>query len=245
MNMINASCVPSSADGQSTQPVFRGGYGEIVSVGGRTAQSIIQRFQACLPERFIGFDSKMRGGALNLDLYGYCGKEEVAVVQVRHAFRKRRNHFMNIRKDYVLVGFNEITHAPFRHPVSAMAVRAAVRREPDDAASVVRAAQRWMWEVTPRQLEASLRQGDVLLVPHRGEPAGEVVADETYLLGGSHEVRARKIVLGEDAAVFAWAPAIWHVKGQHDPIYADDDKWYSVRVARAEKTWDWSQRLGD
>jgi hypothetical protein len=223
----------------------RGSFAEILSLDGMPAKMIIDRFRDCLPERFIEFDSKQRGDALNLDLYAYCRDEEVAVVQVRHAFRRRRYHHLNVRKDYVLVGFNEITKAPFRHPVSAHAVRAGVRADGDDPASGVRAAQRWMWNVTDAQLGNSLRQGDVLLIPTNRTPRGERVDAGTHLVGGSHEIRAREIVVDAAGGVFAWAPAVWHAKDQHDPIYAEDETWYRIQIAREAPTWDWSMRFGD
>jgi hypothetical protein len=225
--------------------VRRGPYSEIQSVGDIPAAAIIEHFRDCLPERFIEFDSKRRGDALNLDLYGYCPEQEVAVIQVRHAFRRYRNSYLNVRKDYVLVGYNEITELPFRHPVSANAVRAGVRAAPDDPSSAVRAAQRWMWGVSDAQLSKSLRQGDVLLVPLRRRPIGKKIGTDRHLLGGSHEIRAREIVVDGAGGVFAWAPALWHVKGQHDPIYAESETWYQVKIARETETWDWSVRLGD
>lgn len=180
---------------------------------------------------------------MNVALYGYCELEAVAFVQVRHAFKRHRRGFVNVRKDYVLVGHNELTRLPFRHPVDARAVRAAVARLPDDPASGVRAAQRWVWQINEAQLLAGVRPGDVLLVPVRGTPQGSDVASGMHLVGGSHEVRARRIMVDVAGRIFALAPALWHVKCQRDPIYADDERWYRVQAAREAPTWDRSARL--
>jgi hypothetical protein len=85
----------------------------------------------------------------------------------------------------------------------------------------------------------------VLLVPLRRRPSGEKIGTDRHLLGGSHEIRAREIVVDDAGGVFAWAPALWHVKGQHDPIYAESETWYQVKIALETETWDWSVRLGD
>ena len=228
---------------------IRGGYDEITALEGIDGsriepQTIISRYKAALPKTFVAFDAKQRGDALNLDLYGYDEVQDVAVIQVRHAFRRYRNGFMNVRKDYVLVGFNEITGAAFRHPVSAQSVRAAVRTGSASAKSAVRGAQRWMWGVTDKQLDAGIRQGDVLLVKERGKPKGELLEGNEATVAGSHLVRARSFIRGH-RHLFALDPAVHHIKGQHDAIYADSDGWYSVRVADETTPWDWSVRLGD
>jgi hypothetical protein len=206
--------------------------------------AIIERYKAALPETFVRFDSKQRGDALSLDLYGFDEVQDVAVIQVRHAFRRYRNGFMNVRKDYILVGFNEITGAAFRHPVSAHSVRAAIRKDSADPRAAVRGAQRWMWGVTDKQLAASIRQGDILLVKERGKPKGELIEGAEVAVADTHLVRARAFIRG-DRHLYALDPAVFHAKGQHDAIYADSDGWHSVRVAAETTPWNWSVRLGD
>ena len=245
MNMSATPPIPTLADPASTPGAKRGRYGEIISINGIPARQVLDRFRSCLPERFVEFDRAGRGDALNVDLYGHCPAQNVAIVQVRHAFRRARKHHMNLHKDYVLCGFNELTHAPFRHPVSAKAVRASIRKHGFDPATPVYAAQRWMWQVTEKQLAVSVRQGDMLLVPASRKPAGTTIPDQVHLVGGSHEVRSPHIVVGRTGRVFAWAPTIWHTKGQHAAISAGERRWYSVRVAQEEEARDWSERLGD
>jgi len=243
--------IESTVTGSSigTLMATRGGYDEITALEGADGsriepEAIISRYKTALPETFVAFDTKQRGDALNLDLYGYDEVQDVAVIQDRHAFRRYRHGFMNVRKDYVVVGFNEITRAAFRHPVSAQSVRAAIKAASANPNSGVRGAQRWMWGVTDRKLEAGLCQGDVLLVKERGKPKGEFLEGTEATVAGSHLVRARSFIRGQKH-LFALDPAVYHTKGQHDAIYADSDGWYSVRVADETSPWDWSVRFGD
>lgn len=220
--------------------ISRGAYGEISVIAGKSPTDIIARYSKVLPERFAEFDKKMRGDALNLDLYGYDEGQGVAVIQIRHAFRKFRKSFMATHKDYVLVGTNEIG-TMFRHPVSAHAVRAGIRANPLDPVSAVRAAQKWMWKVTDKQLAASVRQGDVLIVPSRITPVNQY-DEAAVILGGSHVIRADRFgAKGE--RLFALNPTLEHTKEQHAPVTLKG--WHSVRLAEAASTWSWGVRLGD
>lgn len=193
--------------------VNRGRFDELTSIAGKSAPRILDRYGAALPKPFVEFDKARRGDALNLDLYDYDPDQDVAVVQVRHSFRRYRNGYLNTHVDYVLVGFNELTGLPLRHPVSAHKVRAAIRRNPDDAAADVRAAQRWMWSVTERQLQKGIRQGDVLMVPERGEPKSiNAELGTRHVVGESHEVRAYRIISTASGRIWALSPSVWHSK---------------------------------
>jgi hypothetical protein len=101
-----------------------------------------------------------------------------------------------------------------------------------------------MWGVTDKQLAASIRQGDILLVWERGRPKGEVIEGTEAAGAETHLVRARAFIRG-DRHLYVLNPAVFHAKGQHDAIYANSDGWHSVRVAAETTPWDWSVRLGD
>ena len=241
-----------SVDCRAALTLRRGAYDQIESaICGKSPQQIIADFKSVLPEVFVQFDKKSRGDALNLDLYGWDRAQEVAVIQIRHAFRRYRNGYLNVHKDYVLVGVNEGTGAQFRHPVSAHAVRAAIRKAPENPGSAVHGAQRWMWGVTERQLACSLaagqRQGDILLVRERA-PSEEDIAEEMpgeLTIADSHVVRARRIVRVRGGRILAENPTLWHAKNQHAAVFADREGWYSVRAAESASTWRWGVRLGD
>lgn len=226
-------------------PERRGVYGELKTLPYATVPEVLSHFAASLPERICRFDHAGRGDAINFSLYGHDPDQGVAVVQIRHAHRTTRAGYLNLHRSYVLCGQNELTGAPFRHPVSAHTVRAAVRAGAD-AKGVVAAAQQWMWMVTPAQLAAGIRQGDVLLVPQRRGPR-EIVQDlgSAAVVGGSHKVRALRIVVDAKNRVWADSPSMYHEKGQHDPIFADRDGWHTVRVAREVTAWSFAERLGD
>jgi hypothetical protein len=204
-----------------------------------SAKSIKPLFADCLDPEYVAFDFKGRGDALNHDLYGYDPNQGVAVIQARHAFRQRKNHFMSTHKTYFLCGRNEITGEPFRHPISSAAIRGAIRSGAD-AVGVVRAAQRWMWSVTDKQLSASIRQGDLLLVPERGEPKGYNMG-QSMTLANSHEVHASEI--RKNGRIYARNPQLVHTKGQHAPIAIEG--WASVRVAQDAPAWNFAVRIGD
>jgi hypothetical protein len=227
--------------------VRRGRFGEIFGkVAGRDVTDIVAEFEAALPEEMASFDNGDRGDAINHDLYGYDAARGLAVIQVRHAFRRARNHFLNVRKSYFLVGYTE-TGEPFRHPVGAGAVRAAVRKYGDDPAEVVRAAERWVFNVTPNQYARSIRQGDVLMFQARGTP-GETAEDVGTRLTvlDTHEVRAEAIKKDGRGEVWAYDPAVYHLENDHAPVYADGvDEWWIVRPGREATAWDFAQRLGD
>lgn len=227
--------------------VRRGHFHQILSIDGVDAAHILRPFKEALPEARCHFDGKGRGEALNLDLYGFDAAQDVAIVQIRQAFRDSPRHYLSVRKTYALVGCTEIG-APFRHPVEAMVVRKAVAADPDDPAAVVAAVQRWIWRCTLKQLKGSLaagmRQGDVLLV-HVREPRDGDDVGSGFTVGGSHEIRADRVVQTADGRVFALNPTLLHTKNQHAPVYADADGWYSVRAGREAAAWSFSSRFGD
>jgi hypothetical protein len=227
--------------------VRRGRYDEILSIHGVDAAQIVRRFSAALPQTHCRFDGKGRGEALSIDLYGFDAAQDVAIVQIRQSYRQSPRHFLSVRKTYTLVGHTE-SGAPFRHPVEAMVVRKAIAANPDDPAAVVAAAQCWIWRCTKRQLQdslvASMRQGDVLLV-RVGEPRDGDDVGSGFTVGGSHEIRAERVVQTADGRVFALNPTLLHTKNQHAPVYADADGWYSVRAGREAPAWSFSPRFGD
>ena len=226
----------------------RGAYDEILSwpiplpppfIGEITFRHIIGTFRPALEDEYCEFDKKGRGTALNHDLYGYDPDQGVAVVQARQAFRRHKNDYINVRKTYFLVGRNEITGEYFRHPVSSAAVRGAIRVNPHPAA-VVKAVQRWMWEVTEQQLARSVRQGDVLLVPEREPKSAELVGTR-LIIAESHVITATEIRL--NGRCWALNPTVVHQKGQHAPVAMEG--WCSIRIAREVSAWNFATRIGD
>ncbi|GBQ31411.1 hypothetical protein AA12717_3755 [Gluconacetobacter sacchari DSM 12717] len=238
----------------------RGDYNELI---GADAYQVLSFLKPALPDEYAEFDKHRRGDALNLDLYGWDQDQSVGVVQVRQAFRiYKRQEFTNVRKTYVLCGFNE-SGTPFRHPVSAHAVRRACSGSP---AETVAAAQRWMWGVTAKQLAESRRQGDILIVPERQADMRAALErkypnlridhltglDATFLVS-SHAVQAEEILIvrspgGSVSRVLAKHPILRHSKGQHATVSAPrsgNHGWFSIRLADEAVAWDFSERFGD
>lgn len=225
----------------------RGAYDVLTSAFGRDHYAIQCDFLPALPEEYSEWDRKKRGGSLSCDLYGYDPEQQVAVFQVRSTSRiYARQQYLSIRKCYILAGFNELTKLPFRHPVGSHAVRAAINAGDGNPISVVRAAQKWMWQCTDKQLDSGLRQGDVLIVKERGNPAAKDNAKAlgtSHIIGGSHVIKAAEIV-ELDGRIYARDPMLSHAKGQHEPVWGEEG-WHSVRIAREADAWDFAERVGD
>jgi len=232
-------------------------YNQLIGSG---VSDILNFLRPTLPQEFAEFDKKGRGDAINIDLYGWDSEQAVGVVQIRQAFRKYRNGFLNVRKTYVLCGFNE-NGEMFRHPVSSGIVHGAINKG-HSPAGVVMAVQCWMWGITPKKLEESVRQGDVLIVPERDKnPIAKLErkyrvelekSGEIYL--SSHVVKADEILVcyesysDEPAIIYAKKPVLSHTKGEHADTrapMADNHGWYSVRLAKTAPAWDFGQRYGD
>lgn len=196
--------------------------------------AVLEHFRPCLTEEYSSWDNAWRGSALTHDLLGYDLDQEVAIVRAERRFRLYRSGWLNRHTTCFLVGFNEITGQPFRHPVSSRIFRHA----PEFAS--VRAAQKWMWQITDEQLDSGRRQGDVFLAPvklPRGEPIPEAV------VGGSHRVRGREVRRDAKCRIFALDPRLAHLKRQHAPVRLKG--WFRVCVAREEAAWDFAERIGD
>lgn len=237
---------PAASPAAFFRPAQRGTYGELVQIGGpRSVAAILDFLRPSLPARRVNFDKHQRGEAVNHDLYGWDDEDQVGVVQVRMAFRRYKQGFLSTRKEYVLCGFNE-NGEPFRHPVGSAAIHGAIKAG-GSPVDVVRAAQRWMWQVTAKQLDNSYRQGDVLIVPERKLPAGATVEEGAEArLADTHRVLSDRIAT-LDGRLYAVLPQVVHTKGQHRPVQATflRGEWFSVRVARESPAWDFSARMGD
>lgn len=163
--------------------------------------------------------------------------------QIRHAFRRTRSGYLSTHKDYVLVGLNE-SGTMFRHPVSAHPIRAAARIDPHDPLAPIRAAQRWMWQVTAKQLERAHGQGDVLIVPERlSPPESAPIHESEVVLGGSQFLRADTLTWF-NGRQYARRPTLHHIKRQ-DLTIRGDNRWYSARLVREAPTCSWGTRIGD
>jgi hypothetical protein len=136
-------------------------------------------------ETGIESDRKGRGSSLNVDVYGYDERRQLAVVQVRQCiFRPGR--FKRVRKDYYLIGRNENGNA-FAHPVEATA-RPLSLRSPEEAVLYILAR---VWDCAQEDVDDIKRNGDVAFVPVGTLPEGAELLEQGYaVVRESHHVMA-------------------------------------------------------
>lgn len=193
-----------------------------------------------IEKRYVDFDRKGRGSALNYDLYGYDQDASLYVFQARQAYRRHKNDYLSTRKTYALAGRNE-NGSPFWHPISSGIVHAAIRANADDPTFVVQKAMAWIFELSSiEKLGGIVRQGDVALIP--AKPRGTVIPVTEATLADTHILSA--VELRDDrGTLYALDPAMRHSRAQHADIAASG--WYRVTVGRTYRAWDFSPRSID
>ncbi len=176
----------------------------------------------------------MRSGgyeARNIDVYGYDLNLNLAVIQIRRAWKKKESWFTQVTKVYSLVGIDE--GQIFSHPLAS-----SPRRNPnlDDMTpeEVVAWAESKIFGVPVNKLHTITRQGDVALVPVRGIPHGALPMAagrfglttlesgvHVLTLRGSHQVHIDGVVFESDSDIYAeGAIEIMHAKGEHKAVSA-------------------------
>ena len=207
----------------------------------------VDEHQAPAWETGCAFDRKGRGEAINVGVYGFafCGKQILAIVQVRRYAKQHANWWPSVRKNYFMVGRNEGTHSPFAHPIPAGTVHSAIRRDPSPE-HVVQAAQAWIFEVAVDKLPNILRHGDVAAIPVRSLPCGERVQlediPEGVIVIDSHVLHATEIVrIGQ--RLFARNPLLHHLKGQHANVSGQG--WHRIQVGLRASYWKFAKPTAD
>jgi len=195
-----------------------------------------------LTERRLQFDRKGRGEALNHDLYGYDPRAGLAVIQTRQFVRRSAHRYPELRKSYFLVGHNEGTDEPFRHPVSSAIVHGAIKA----GRCPVEAAQCWIFRCTSEQLASSTRQGDVLCIPAKPSQSRQAhpLVSMQLTLADSHVLTAAQLRMDPDRdRLYALDPELVHTKDQHAPVKLEG--WFRVEAGREAAVWNFAQRMGD
>lgn len=187
------------------------------------------------------FDSKGRGTAINVDVYGIDETNNLFVVQVRQYDKATENGWGNVRKNYFLIGYNENGN-PFAHPIPSGIVHAAIRKDPSTI-STVNASQAWIWDIKPEQLSGVLRNGDVALIPAKpAEIKKAAIREEKRVrVIDSHWLFGKEIRV--NGHLFALNPTLRHYKGQHPTQRGTG--WYRVAVAKRAKFWDFARPTAD
>lgn len=189
----------------------------------------------------IESDRKQRGQSINVDVYSYCERRMLAVVQVRQCtFRPGR--FSKIRKDYYLIGYNE-TGTAFAHAIDTILRKRGWQGSCDGGVDVA-LAQIWGCDIA--DLAEIIRQGDVALVPHHGKmPVGEELPD--LVLRDTHIVeplRDGKIIRCGNDFYAVKSVKITHTKAQHATEYLRSGVRKIVAGHRAQ-TWGFSRPTAD
>lgn len=182
-------------------------------------------------EQRADWDRKGRGEQITVDLYGIDAAEKLFVIQVRQSYRPHKNWYLQVRKSYFMIGWNENGNT-FAHPIGSGVVHGAIKRDPSPE-SPVRAARAWIWGIDEKRLSGVLRNGDVALIPAKCPQkevdifgGGEYRVDDD--VASDHHVIADQLRV--NGAVYALNPRLYHRKGQHPA--ARGEGWYRVVVGR-------------
>ncbi|OCX71660.1 hypothetical protein A6M27_02680 [Acidithiobacillus thiooxidans] len=213
--------------------VRRDGYGAIRNLPTEIKELVETVKKSAGWETGVTSEGMKRGGfeSRNIDVYGYDVAHNLAVIQIRRAWKKKESWYTEVSKAYALVGIDE--GQVFSHPLAS-----SPRRNPhlDDMApeEVVAWAESKIFGVPVNKLHTITRQGDIALVPVRGIPhdalpmaAGRfgLVTLESGVhvltLRGSHQVHIDGEVFEADGTIYAeGAIEIMHSKGEHKAVCA-------------------------
>ena len=191
----------------------------------------------------IASDKKLRGSSVNIDVYSFDEIRGLAICQVRQCIF-RPNRFNKIRKDYYLIGRNEIGTA-FAHPVD---VRAAGRVVGDDVTAGVTLALCRIWACREQDLDDIVRNGDVAFVPIPELPTGaELVESNNITIRDSHHVRGLrdgKIYQANGKYYIVGSAKIEHAKRQHKTVKTKEGVW-RIQAGLRSRTWGFTAPTAD
>lgn len=172
------------------------------------------------------------GWALNWSLYGYAkdchNKKFLALIQIREARREKRGYYIQVRKNYFLLGRNE-DGSVFAHCVGAGKIHSSIKK----GKCPVKAVQDWIFG---KDYKKVLRQGDLGLYPSR-KPKG-VTLTGSFLYEESHRIDSKQICIAGEK-IYLYNPAITHLRGVHPRI--EGQGWYQLLEARRAESWDFAK----
>lgn len=203
-------------------------------------------------ETGITSEGMKRGGyeSRNIDIYGYDVSRNLAVIQIRRAWKKKAGWFTGVSKVYALVGMDG--DQIFSHPLESSPRRNPHLRgmNPED---VVRWAESKIFGVPVTKLHMIIRQGDIALVPVRGIPQSASPSLSrrkdgvcTATLRDSHDVQVDgDLLVGTDGEMYVnGAVEIVHTKHEHSAI-AGVGRFRIVTGQRADSPWWLDAEIGD
>lgn len=231
----------------------RDGYGAIPSYPAGIKALVNKVRDAAGWETGITNDGFRRGGfeSRNIDVYGYDESRNLAVVQIRRAWRKKASWFTEISKVYALVGIDD--GQVFSHPLIA-SPRRNRRLDSMSPEDVVRWAESKIFGIPVAKLGTIIRQGDIALVPVRGIPHNAIPSTHavrredgvyTLTMRDSHVVQVDGELLQHDGTLYATgAVEIVHTKHEHRAV-AGTGKFKIGAGERAGSPWWLDATLGD
>lgn len=181
-------------------------------------------------ETGIESDKKNRGSSVNVSVYDYDIKQNLAVIQVRWC-EFGYGRYKNIRKNYYLIGRNENGNA-FAHPTESVLVG-------KKCSNYVNKALCQIWDCSEDELPYVVRNGDVAFIPCK-KPTLSPLPEKVFHIG-NHIVTAKTVYSYEKIE----APAsIRHVKGQHATTVVKTG-YYRVQKGYRASEWDFSNATRD
>ena len=192
-----------------------------------------------------GFESR------NISVYGYDVARNLAVVQIRRAWKKKASWYTEISKLYALVGKDG--GQIFSHPMTSSPRRNPHLRDmtPED---VVRWAESKIFGVPVSKLDTIIRQGDIALVPVRGIPSVAKTSSDYLQSSGLHELVLReshRVIVDGDLYIdpdgrqyVDGTVEVVHVKDEHRPV-SGTGRFRLVLGQRAGSPWWLDAEMGD
>lgn len=199
----------------------------------------------------LGIESlNKRGGfeAINWDCYGYAEfmGQQLCVIQLRRAYKRKSSYFTSVRKDYYLCGYNENGN-PFAHPVDSPARSKTAMSTVEGPALKVLSE---IWGCEAEDLTDIKRNGDVAFIPatSRQVPA-DAYEIQSIGLANSHVVeigRKGKLFFSPSTkAIYGKGSLkLSHAKGQHPTAITNVGFW-RVAVARRAAHWGFTAPTAD
>ena len=230
-----------------TTPVNRNGYGAIIKDIPVSIKGLVDQLATELGWT-LGIKTAGRSGyeAHNLDVFGFDVNRQLAVIQLRRAYKKKEGYYTQVEKSYTLVGIDD--GQLFSHPLQSSPARNP-NLHSQTAEDTVRWAEGKIFGVPVSRLDTIVRQGDIAFVPYRTIPA--VVKENPVdvmdlIIRGSHSIKVDGSLYQDQAGQFYFdgvAESV-HTKGQHKAVQVAG-RYKIVAGKRGRSAWWADSELGD
>lgn len=244
---MNTNTALKPATLNSTTSVSRNGYGAITKDIPASIKDLVQTLATELGWT-LGIKTAGRSGyeAHNLDVFGFDVDRQLAVIQLRRAYKKKEGYFTQVEKSYALVGIDD--GQLFSHPLQASPARNPNLRS-HTAEDTVRWAEGKIFGVPVSRLHTLVRQGDIAFVPCRAIPA---VAKENLVdvmdlvIRGSHSIKVDGLLYKDpdEQFFFDGVAELVHTKGQHKAVQVEG-RYKIVAGKKGRSAWWADSELGD